>query len=188
MGFATPEQGTTTGRILWCSPSQWSLDTFGHLGNTGLPRHQVAAGESAEVFPWFNPALSPEEAVRLAAPSEKISGATPRNGLADVAYVAAYEGGEVRMEFTAEGIPVALVGLGDDGFDFWVSQIDRASRKMFADEDLMNRPACNHQNPHFSAEPETDLPCWDGTGLWVGNCWTSLTDLTAKFEYPSCSF
>ena len=89
------------------------------------------------------------------------------------------------MEFSPAGIPVRVVIPGDDGFRIW-ARLDRALRVLWADEDLVNWPACDIPGEGgFINEP---MPCWNVAGFTrpEGHCSHTLTELTAEFHTLAC--
>ncbi len=187
LAFSTEKGAHRSGLIVWCNSSHWTLHTFGNAGTSGFPDHLEADDAASDVFAWFTPAFTPIEAVRQLVPRGKVKDTSPRNRLAETAFVAELDEGRFRMEFTEEGIPVTLIQPGDGSIQFWASAVERASRTMWSDEHLMNRPICDGPTRSDSPTAGKDLPCWmNGGYLWSGPCPVTLAEETAEFKTLGC--
>jgi hypothetical protein len=164
------------GWILWCHESHWTMHVAGEFAGETASRQ--TRGKSAEVFPWFSPDLTPQEAWQQLTGTPELREVAPRHDLAEVAFTMGADDGRYRMEFTAEGIPVLVRVPGADGFRFRADEVSFADRPLRSDDDIMNWPSCSH----FDGSSDDGPPCWYDSGnarpLEEGSCHNSLRDLT----------
>ena len=159
--------GNGLGFILWCNEDQWTFHAAVPFTEERETRH---AGMADQVFPWFGPGLTTQQAW------DRLTGSIPHRTVEATHYEAVLglvgetPDGKYRMEFTSEGIPVRIVVPGDDGFRMW-GHFDWADRPMRSDEDLFHWPICdagnNQGQPCWSPEGEirnVEDPCQDSFG------------------------
>lgn len=163
------------GWILWCNESHWTMHVASEIaGETGSASTR---GEPNDVFPWFSPTLTPDEAWEALTGQSERRTVQPRNGRATLAYVARVAEGQLRMEFNEHGIPVRVRMPGDNGW-FLDVHLSFSGRSLWSDDDVMNWPACSQPGQGgFLNEPQ---PCWNNSGVTRpdGACFQDLAKVT----------
>ncbi len=180
------EQGDEyQGWILWCHETHWTMHVAGEVA--GETSSRQARGKPAEVFPWFKPSLTPQEAWQELTGSAPMREVKPRNDFAEIAYAGRGNDGYYRMEFTSQGIPVLVKATGSGGFLLRADDVSFADRPMRSNDELLNSPACYLPGVNgFINEPR---PCWYESGsLRLENeCFVSLYKATTAFPDLGCA-
>lgn len=183
MTFAATEHGEPIGLIEWCGQGDWAIRSLADADDQAITERAASATDSV-LFSWFAESLAPEEAwTRADQRTPTVD--QPRHPEAAVAFSAETNLGSLRMEFSADGIPLVHQRSGGED-QLWSVRLDRVDRPLRADDEIFGRPLCSEPLPPGQRRRTTT--CWNELGRLIdrSGCLNRFDSLIDTFSDPAC--